>query len=107
MLYIMKRSILFLLLTGLLLLTSGAAALTLSPDGAIHGYDENRLTVEAEEAGKLTVRVTSLGCSYGSFTRQVEAGENELTWDGLGLYGEPLPDGKYTLEAELETEAGR
>lgn len=72
----------------------------------IHGYDDNQIVVTSDEGGELTLRVTSLGCTYRTMQTTVPAGEHTIVWDGLGLYGEPLPDGKYTIEGTLKTDPG-
>jgi flagellar basal-body rod modification protein FlgD len=71
-------------------------------DGAAGG---NMLSAAA--AGTATVEVLdSDGNVVQTYTRAVEAGLNEISWDGKLADGAQAPDGEYTLRVKVKNPAG-
>ncbi len=104
----MKRCLLFLFLMLMLPLCAAAASLEVSVNGdnRAQGFADNVIVIRSEEAGSLFM---SVGDEYGTYfmwDMLLEAGETELSWDGLGWNQERITDGKHTLTAQLMTEAG-
>ena len=83
----------------------GEGGLSLRVRGDLRSYGKTTVTVSVPEAGKLTVRLSDGVNPLGILTREtpVEAGQTVLDWDGCGWYGEPLPEGGYSLSASLDT----
>lgn len=101
----MKR--LFLLLFVCLLpVLAQAESLTVDP-GSPKGFTENSITVTAPEEGSLLLRIYDEYNVYRTIMFDVQAGENLLTWDGLGENRERIMDGEYTLYAELTAAMGK
>ena len=102
----MKR-VLCLLLLLLAPVMALADELGLSAGGSVVGFAENTITVTAPFDGELTLRVEDSLNVYRTMTVRVEAGQNKLTWDGLGDNEQRLPTGKSTLTATLAADDGR
>ena len=104
-----SKTILRALALGALLVLLGTGAspaeggLTVSAAGAVRGYTDNSLRVSAPAAGLLTVTVSDQYNLYRTLTVPVEAGEQELTWDGLSDNGKRIGqyNGEYRLRAVL------
>lgn len=102
----MKRLLcLICLLLGVPALALGAE-LGLTVGGHVVGFSPNTVTVNAPYAGELTLRVEDGLNVYRTITVAVEAGQQTITWDGLGDNEQRLPTGKSTLTATL-TSPGR
>lgn len=99
---------LFPALAAALLLAAGSAcALELSAETVVP-FAENRITVRAEAAGVLTITPAMTDYPLLNITENlpVEAGETELSWDGLTWHGEPVAPGMITLDAVLALPSG-
>ena len=99
---------LFLALTAVLLLAVGSAcALELSAETVIP-FSENRITIRTETAGVLTITPAMTDYPLLNITENlpVEAGDTELSWDGLTWHGEPVAPGMITLDAVLSLPSG-
>ncbi len=101
----------WLLLICLLLLSAatghaGEAGLRLSIRQSIASFAENKILVQAPEEGQLEMRVSDEYNTYRTWTVAVQAGENVLTWDGLGWNGERLNQKDYTFTGVLEGASG-
>ncbi len=83
--------------------------LTISHDGVIESYGENRLLVSAPAAGRLTVTVSDDFSIFRTLWQDVPAGESVIIWDGLRDDGQRLGiyNGSYTLDAALLCPDGR
>lgn len=104
----MKRLLRMMLLAWALLLPALAEEqLTLTAGKEpIRGFQENILTVTCPAAGELKVTVADEVNVYRVMTQAANAGENAVVWDGLGDHLERLPEGAYTLQAELTAADG-
>jgi flagellar basal-body rod modification protein FlgD len=75
---------------------------TVSADGITH----NMLT--ADSAGTATVEVLdATGAVVQSYTVAVDAGLNDITWDGRRKDDSQAPAGEYTLRATVKNPAGQ
>lgn len=105
----MKRCLLLLLILVMLplfALAEDGLTLKVNRDNTAQGFADNVITVTAETAGSLSM---SIGDEYGTYFRwemPVEAGENAISWNGLGFNLERITDGKHTLSAALTTADG-
>ena len=95
-------------LAALLLAAAGAAEAVEISAGSIVPFGENSITVYSDETGTLTLTpgMSGLPLMPAAEDMPVEAGENTLVWDGLSWNGEPLPQGKITLAANVTDEDG-
>ena len=84
-----------------------ACALELSADSVVP-FGQNTITVQAEAPGLLTVTPSLPDFDLKDVVTAlpVEAGETQLSWDGLSWFGEPAFPGKLTLLAKLEDSSG-
>ena len=71
------------------------------------GYAENHFLIHAPEAGEMTLRIQDTNTLYRELRAEVSAGENTLSWDGLGYNEERLISKYYEIEAVLEGKSGR
>lgn len=101
----MKRLFLMLLVFLLPVFAWAEEALTVDP-GTTAGFGENSITVTAPKEGNLLLRVFDQYNVYRTLTCTVEAGENIISWDGLGENREPITSGEYRLSAELTADDG-
>jgi len=63
--------------------------------------------VQVSAAGVATVEVLNEnGTVVRTFTTELEAGWNDLGWDGLNASGEAVTDGSYTVSVSVEDRAG-
>lgn len=99
----MKRCLLTLLLLVMLPLAALADGLdvTVNRDNTAQGFAENAITVHAETAGIVAFAISDEYGVYGTWEAQVQMGENQIPWNGLGWNQERIADGKYTLTAVL------
>ena len=95
------KKILFLLILLPLLAFAEEPALTLTVPETVRPYGEHVLTIEAPEAGELTVTVADAYIRHEIARQQVEAGPVEIRWDGLIANGEAPARGTYSLSAHL------
>jgi len=102
----MRRLFLVLLICMLPVLAWAEQAFVVEPD-ITKGYGENSITVTAPAEGGLLLRVQDRYNVYRTMTFRVEAGENVISWDGLGENTERIMDDTYTLAAQLTTADGR
>ena len=91
----------------LVLVFHTAGALELSAD-PVTPFDQNTILVRSDTAGMLTL-IPSLP-DYDLMPvvtdQAIDAGESVIPWDGLSWHGEPLPAGRYTMNALLRDSAG-
>ncbi len=106
----MKRGFLVLLC---LVLAAGTGAfaqedrLRLYVKGDIAPYAQNRIVVTSPAAGTLTLRITSRVLDWTiAEDYPVEAGKNEVFYDGLFVNQEPIHRGALTLTAQVTGSAG-
>ncbi len=104
----MKRSILAAILLLLLLMTAalGEETLTVTASSDIVGFSDNTITVEAAQAGTLTLRLADSYGVYRTLTQEIEQGTTQIIWNGLAENEEKLPTGDYTFYASLQTKTG-
>jgi len=63
--------------------------------------------IQAAAAGVATVEVRSeSGALVDSYTREINAGWNDVTWDGVESDGDTAEDGTYTVSVSVEDRAG-
>lgn len=107
----MKRWILALMLPLLacfLSLSLAEDAFSFSVPARVTGYSENTLAVSAPASGLLTIQVADTrGNVWRTLAQQVDAGDIQFAWDGLGECDERLTAGAYTLRASLTTADGQ
>ncbi|MBE5802888.1 MAG: hypothetical protein E7316_00065 [Clostridiales bacterium] len=101
----MKRLFLLVLICLLPAIAPAEGVLTVEPD-ATKGFGWNGITVTAPAEGDLLLRIYDKYNVYRTMTHTVTAGENEISWDGLGENQERIMDGEYSLSAELTTADG-
>lgn len=90
----------------LLLSTAGGDALKITANGMISGYQSNPLTVEAPEAGTLTLEIRDETTLYRVLEYQVPEGKSQVVWDGLGWNEERLARKVFRIGAALTGESG-
>ena len=100
----MKRLLLILCALMCLPALALAAELSISAEGRVVGFSENKVTVTAPFAGLLTLEVRDDLNVYRTMTWDVETGQQTLIWDGLGDNEERLPTGKCTIAATLASD---
>ena len=76
------------------------------PEG-LAGYAENRIAVEAPEAGTLQIKVMDEYETFRVMEEKIPYGNSEVIWDGLGWNEERLNRKRYTFLAELQGESGQ
>lgn len=64
----------------------------------------NQIQTTAGGVATVTVR-NEAGAVVATYTREIEAGWSDLSWDGL-VDGETAPDGEYTLSTVVEDRGG-
>jgi flagellar basal-body rod modification protein FlgD len=64
----------------------------------------NQIQTTAGGVATVTVR-NEAGAVVATYTREIEAGWSDLSWDGL-VDGQTAPDGEYTLSAVVEDRGG-
>ena len=102
----MRRLFLVVLICLLPLMAWAEQALVVEP-GIVKGYGENSITVTAPAEGDLLLRVQDRYNVYRTMNYRVQAGVNEITWDGLGENQERIMDDTYNLVAQLTTADGQ
>ena len=103
----MKKLLCLLLLCLLPLLALADSSLQVTVDDVIHCYGENTINITVPADGTVTVTVSAGGQVYRTLSDlPVQAGENALSWDGLGPWQERIPDGTYTLSAAFTDRDG-
>lgn len=101
----MKRLILLLFVLLLPLTAVSEGELSLMPSET-KGYGDNSMAVRAPMEGDLLLRIFDQYNVYRTIQLPVNAGENVITWDGLGENQERIGDGDYTLSGTLTTAGG-
>ena len=70
-------------------------------------YAQNRISIQSPAAGKLSLRLTSRAVDWLiAEDLPVEAGANEVIYDGLFTNREPIHKGSFTLSAGLDSAQG-
>ncbi|MBR2823030.1 MAG: CapA family protein [Clostridia bacterium] len=85
---------------------SEAAAFRVTPADKLAGFQSNPLTVLAPEGGTLTINIRDEHTLYRTLTFQVEAGKNQVIWDGLGWNEEILAKKSFRMESRLTGKSG-
>lgn len=78
----------------------------LSVGGHVVGFAENVITISAPFDGEAVLRVSDDLNVYRTITMPVQAGRNDLTWDGLGEHEQRLPTGKNSLSVTVTDSDG-
>ena len=103
----MKRIILILIAAAMIAMLGHAASaddcLKLTMPETTTGYRRNVITAECPWEGELqcSIYAESGGLVYRMPAVSVKKGTNEVAWDGLGAWDEPIPQGDYYLTACL------
>ena len=104
------RCLLLCLVLLCLLIRCGAGSageeLRVVPAEALSGYQSNPLTVQAPEAGALTISIRDEHTLYRTLKDDIPAGKSQVIWDGLGWNQEILAKKNYTMESTLTGESG-
>ena len=102
------RRLVLLLAAALLAAAAGTAcALELSAD-PVTPFARNTVRVHTDTAGTLTLTpvLPDFALPEIAAALPVEAGDTEISWDGLSWFGEPVSPGALTLKASLEDPSG-
>ena len=84
-----------------------SSALTIFLPDTVKGYTFCTVTVQSPAAGEAELRLyDSLENPWLIRRETLSAGENLLTWDGLGANRERLMSGPYRMDVVLYTEDG-
>ena len=105
-----KKTVLMLMILCASVWTAGAAGekkLTVERIGQIVCYGENSFRVNAPEAGKITITVSTDTSVYRTIEAEVAAGKNTIEWDGLGFNQERFYAMTYHIDASLDGESGK
>ena len=98
----MKKALCLIFLLSLLAPGARAATLTVKPPPNIIPYTQNRFAVDVPENGLFTLTIKSGGVDWRiADSLPLEAGLQEVLFDGLHVNGEPVHTGQFTLEAAL------
>lgn len=74
--------------------------------GNIITYGNNRFRITSPENGHISISVHDDICEYRTMEWDVQAGENEVSWDGCGFNREKLYPKIYTITSTLTGESG-
>lgn len=102
----MKRLIFLLLLLLPLCALSESAPFSLTAPETLRPYASKEFTIQAPEAGFLTLQISDEIFSYTIFEGEIPVGETMISWNGLHVNDEAVCRGAYTLTAALTTDAG-
>ncbi len=108
-----RRAVLFgLLLVFVLSAALTAAAetdgLTVSVPETVRSYTPCEIVIRSPAAGEAELRMFDQMQNLWLVRKeQVQAGENVLTWDGLGAFGERMFSGPYRFVVRVRTPEGR
>jgi len=93
----------------LMLFTCAAAeSFAIEAGGPITGFTENTLLLSLPANGEVEISVSQQGQDWRVIgPLSLEAGFTRITWDGLGLYEQPLREGTYTITAIFTDASGR
>ena len=72
----------------------------------ISGYQNNILTVETPESGKISLEIRDKTTLYRVIETEVPDGKSQIIWDGLGWNEERLNRKQYTVYGTLTGDSG-
>lgn len=98
------------LIAAMLLFTAYALAdggISVTVGKQLNSFQDHVITINVPADGDAQLIVSCLGSEYQRIEHiALQAGSNELHWDGLGYQGEPIPRGQYTLTVTFASSAG-